>query len=407
MRRCAPFLFLCLCVSSLGRPLRVGVSSTSVNPKNGVCLAGYGLNRLCTGVHDDLFVKAIVFDDEENSVALVVVDSIGIQYDTILKIRDKARAKKNIAVLPENIIVCSTHTHCSPDVIGIYGPNETTSGRDPEYMKMLTDAVVAQVKQACLSRKPAKIFHAQTQGGSWAVNDSEPGDTIQEVVILQCREASGKVMATLTHFACHPTVLDGDTTEVSSDWVGAFYKKLDKSLEGVNFYLQGGVGGWIQPETPERTFRLAQKYGEDLSTRVLKALIEAKEVNGTPVQFGSKVFGMPNENPKYMAMAAAGLVPRPMAETIQTEVAWFAVGDVQFATHPGETAPQFTRATWKLMDTGPKIVLGLGLDELGYILKSEYFDDPTAFPAGPYLTGMSPGRSAGRVMMTALGEIIP
>jgi hypothetical protein len=54
---------------------------------------------------------------------------------------------------------------------------------------------------------------------------------------------------------------------------------------------------------------------------------------------------------------------------------------------------------------GPKFVLGLGQDELGYILKPEFFEANTTLYATPYLTGMSPGREAGAVMMQVIKEL--
>ena len=98
----------------------------------------------------------------------------------------------------------------------------------------------------------------------------------------------------------------------------------------------------MQPETPERTFALAEQYGLDMAQRTLAALRTVQPVEGSEIRFSNKVFEMPNENTLFKIMAAMKLVSRPMADTIQTEVAWFSVGNAQFATHPGETAPAFT-----------------------------------------------------------------
>ena len=388
--------------------LRVGASSTEINPGAGTYLGGYGQARRCTGVHDNLYAKAVVFNDGDSTVALVILDSVGAQYDTVQEIRKQASAEtKAIALPPERILVCSTHTHCSPDVIGIYGPDETTTGRTPAYMKLLVERAAGQVAAAAAALQPATLAWAKAVGGEWAVNDCEPEVLIRKVTVLQCLGAQGKSIATLTNFACHPTVLDGDTTEASSDWVGSFYEDMAAALPGEHLFLQGSVGGWIQPQTPERTFTLATKYGKDLAARVLASLENVTPVEGGTIRFANRVFAMPNENEGYIQMAEAGLNPRPIDDSIETEVAWFAVGNAQFATHPGETAPAFTWATEDLMDTEPKFVLGLGLDELGYILKPNYFDDTKAIPHAVYLTATSPGRKSGASVMSALKAIIP
>ncbi len=387
---------------------RVGVAAAAINPENGTWLAGYSPSRQSTGVHDNLYAKAVVFDDGNTPVALVTLDSIGAMYDTIQQIRARAAGKvQGLDLSAERIVVQSTHTHCSPDVIGIYGPDEATCGRDPKYMAMLVETASEQVARAAASLEPATLSYAKTEGMEWAVNDSEPGVIDRTAVILVCSAADGSPVVTLTNFACHPTVLDGDTAEVSSDWVGAFYRTMHQNMSGEHLYLQGGVGGWIQPETPERTFALADTYGMDLAQHVLRAIEDAKPIEGTGIRFARKVFGMPNANDTFKQMSQTGLVPRPLGESIETEVAWFAVGSAQFATHPGETAPAFTWATRDLMDTEPKFVLGLGFDQLGYIVKTDYFDNTNQYKFAEYLTAMSPGREAGPAMMAALESIIP
>lgn len=388
--------------------LRIGASSATINPAKGTFLGGYDKNRRCSGVHDDLNAKAVVFDDGKTPLALVILDSLGVQYDTVQQIRARAsEAVKGVSIPPERVVVCSIHTHCSPDVIGIYGPDETTTGRDVAYLKQVVETSAAQVATAAARLQPAKMVYAQAEGGTWAVNDSEPGVLVRTATILQCSDAQGKILATLTNFACHPTVLDGDTTQASADWVGAFYQAMHAALPGEHLFLQGGIGGWVQPETPERTFALAERYGKDMATRVLAALKQTRPVEGDTIRFARKVFAMPNENEGFKELAAGGIVPRPMGDSIETEVAWFAVGNAQFATHPGESAPAFTFATEALMDTAPKLVLGLGLDELGYILKPEYFTNTKAFPHAEYLTRTSPGPNAAPSMMKALESIIP
>ncbi|MDQ1255930.1 MAG: hypothetical protein QG656_524 [Candidatus Hydrogenedentes bacterium] len=116
----ALFVSIAIAAASHGAEFRVGASSAAVNPPDGTFLAGYGMNRSSVGVHDDLYAKAVAFDDGTSRVVLLVVDSIGIQYDTVCAIREAA-VKLVDGLKPEQVIVQSTHTHCGPDVIGIWG----------------------------------------------------------------------------------------------------------------------------------------------------------------------------------------------------------------------------------------------------------------------------------------------
>jgi hypothetical protein len=405
------FFAVCCLVSIVsgcanGHPIEVGAASAVVSPPNGTCLAGYDHNRKSTGVHDDLYAKAVVFDDGKTPLALVVVDSIGLQYPAVNAIRAEASKRVSGLDLPaERIVVQSTHSHMSPDVIGIYGPDEQTTGYDQKYIDLVVSNAADAVAQAAQRRQPATLVYAQTQCVGWAVNDCEPADLDNSVTVLQALDASGKSIATLTNFACHPTVLDGDTSLVSADWVGTFYKVMAAAVPGEHLFLQGAIGGWIQPIAPKRTFEQAEIYGKDLGEKTLAALDKTMPLNATDIRFAHKVFQVPVANEGFKQLAAAKIIPRALGDTAETEVAWFAIGPAQFATEPGETAPLYSREAQALMKTGPKFILGLGLDELGYILKPDYFGGK--YPHAEYLTSTSPGPQTGPVMMDALRQIIP
>lgn len=413
------YCFIAFCVFALagclspgypqsGAAFHAGTASATVNPPGGAFLGGYGYDRRSTGIHDNLYAKAVVFYDGHTAVALLVIDSLSLQYNTVQAIRAAAsRSVSSIPLPPDHVIVQSTHTHCAPDTIGIYGPDPTHPGRDPEYMAGLIKTGARVIAAAAERLEPARLVYAATECRGWAVNDAEPEILDNSVAILACLDYEDRPIATLTHFACHPTVLDGDTTLVSADWVGAFYKTMAERLDGAHLFLQGAVGCWIQPVTPERTFALAEKYGRDLAEKTLDALEHPRPIRGSRIRCAAKRLSIPIENEGFRMMSELGLVEREMAESVASEVAWFALGPAQFATHPGETAPEYAEKTKALMDSGPKFILGLALDHLGYICPPRYFTQTESIPCAPYLTRMSPGPKAGPAMMAALAAIIP
>lgn len=389
--------------------LDVGAASKTINPPDGTFLGGYDHNRKSTGIHDDLHAKAVAFDDGDTAIILIVLDALSIQLFETDAIRAAAVKKVGDERLKaERIIVQATHSHCAPDLTGLYGASPGESGLSPAYIAQIAESAAEAVTRAWAARKPAKLVFAETTCSGWAVNDNEPEKIDNSVTVLECLDATGQPMATLTNFACHPTVLDGDTTLSGADWVAGFYKAMNSALPGEHLFLQGAIGAWIQPKTPERTFALAESYGKDLASKVTAALPSAKPLQGTAIQFGHKRFPMPMANEKFKQMTELGLTPRNMTgDTVETEVTWFSLGDAQFATHPGETAPVFAEETRKLMKSGPKFILGLGNDHLGYINPPAYFDAPSKTQYADYLISMSPGREAGPAIMAALADIIP
>ena len=388
--------------------LLAGAAEAIINPPAGTYLAGYGQNRKSTGIHDDLFVKAVVVANRQNALVLVTIDCIGLPYPVVQQIRDAVELK-----LPANafnaghIVNSSTNTHSRPDLIGIWGADLMHTGTDSSYMKSLVNTATAVIAKAWKRKRAVVAKYADTAfGEGWVENVSDSLEIDRSVAVVQFATPRGKNIATLTNFACHPTFLGKENTLVSADFPSGFYKQMNAKLGGINLYVQGAIGGWVQPEKVVRTFEEAEQKGKALAGAVSNALKQSKPLTGNGVSFSSSRFEMPVNNKALKQLATAGIISRDISEGTPTEIAWFSIGNAVFATHPGETSPLYSFATKKLMtNKGPKFILGLGQDELGYILKPEFFDPVTKLHAATYLTGMSPAKEAGATMMQVLSDL--
>src|SRR5215212_10186661 len=61
-----------------GAEFRAGAAAVKITPPKGAPLAGYYYNRAAEGVHDDLYAKALVLQQDTNKVAFVVCDLISL-----------------------------------------------------------------------------------------------------------------------------------------------------------------------------------------------------------------------------------------------------------------------------------------------------------------------------------------
>lgn len=387
--------------------LRAGASAAAVNPPLGAFIAGDKQNRRFETVSDSLYTRAVVVYDGKTALAIVTVDCIGLLYNDIGRIRQRAAALvKNIPLPPSHVIVSSTHTHSGPDVVGIWGADYLHSGVDSAYMEFLVQTAAGQVARAAAQLEDVTLRSAETTFGDPWVQNICREEIDRSVAVLQLVGRQGKPVATLTNFACHPTFLDAQFSTVSADYVAGYYRGMDAG-GGVSLFLQGAIGGWVQPEDGESSYAKALRRGEELAQAVQTALQTPGAGENTTVRIETLPVKFRLDNAAWKQLAAIGTIQRPLTDSVETEVAWFAIGDAQFATHPGETAPYYGLETKKMMNTrGPKFVLGLGLDALGYILKPVYFDDP-ALPHAGYLTSMSVGRQTAPDMMEALRKVIP
>jgi len=385
-----------------------GAASIVVTPPAGTLLAGYGRDRLSSGMHDELFAKAVVIHDGLQGLAIVTVDCIGLTRPDILMIQ-KTVSRLIPDIDANAVIISSTHTHAGPDVVGLWGKNLWSNGRDESYMsnlrrKIVEVIVTADDKSVAVTSQVAAtnvIFN-------WVENRSEPGLLDSVMSVVQFVDMNGIVIATLTNYACHPTVLGGDNTFVSADYLSGFYRTMSTALPGEHLFLQGAIGGWVQPLQGDRSIELARNLGSQLGEKSIQLLKDAVPNPFYPIRLRHQEFDIDVENWRFRLMMWLGVLNRETYDgAMRTESVWFQIGKTEFVTHPGETSPAYSIASRKLMTSEYGFVLGLSQDAIGYILKPEYFSDEVSFPHGEYLRTVSVGRNAGPTLLDVLGKIVP
>jgi len=392
---------------------QAGAASTVINPPTGHLLAGYDRNRASTGVLDNLFARALVIRDEQTRLALVTIDNIGLTRPDIERLRVLASSALP-GFMGENLVVSSTHTHAGPDVVGLWGEALWRSGRDEAYMQALYQQVIKALVQADKNavRVTSRVGSAAS-AMQWVENRSEPELIDSTLAVLQLIDAAGATVATLTNYACHPTVLGGDNTRVSSDYVGAFYAAMERALPGEHLFLQGAIGGWVQPlaeptDTAQSDVELAKAYGEELAQAAQRVLRIAEPNPLSSIQIDSQIFDIELENWGFQLMIWLGVLERETFRgAMRTTATWFKLGVAEFVTHPGETSPAYSFASRELLSSRHSFVLGLAQDALGYILKPGYFAADASFPHGEYLQSVSVGPAAGPELMRALQRLVP
>lgn len=388
--------------------LHVGASVASITPDAGAFIAGDALNRRFTGVHDSLYAKAVVVSDDTNSLAILTFDCIGMLYPTLIEIRKEVAARiPRSEFNPDHIVMASTHTHAGPDVVGIWGPDQMTSGVDSVYMSKLISTSAGAIVAAWKNRQPATVRYAVSDFGTdWVYNISDSLNLDRTLSVLQFLDKNERSIATISNFACHPTIMDGVTTLVSADYVGGMYAHLNRQLGGVNLFIQGAIGGWVQPEYEPKTFETADKRGRELGQAIEDALKAPDIMNSLGITFNSRMVELPISNEGFRQLAAAGVIDREISDKVTTEIVLFSIGSAMFVTHPGETTPAHSLASRELMKTpGPKFVIGFGMDGLGYLLTPEFLAPGTRMKHVEYLSGMSIDPHAGEVLMNHIMEL--
>ena len=218
---------------------------SNITPKLGAHMAGSFSDRLADDVHDELHAKAIVLENEETALAIVVLDLIVILKEDadILK----ARASELTGIAAENIFVSATHTHTGPAPCGLLG-----APRDEEYMLWLPEHAADAVKLAHNRLQPARCGHAsgscpeETHNRRWHMKDGSvrtnpgrenpelvrpAGPTDPEVAVAVFVDEQCKPIAALANYSLH-YVGGGSGTAISADYFAAFGKALQRMAGG-------------------------------------------------------------------------------------------------------------------------------------------------------------------------------
>ena len=424
-------------------PLRAAACKRRITPVVGenhgdpIYMAGFGNDRQATGVHDDTWARGYVVQNAAKKIAVVTLDVIGYFNNEVRTIR----ADPQIANLGfDAVIVTSTHVHEGADTMGLWGPDETTTGVDLGYLDFVNSQAAACIADANARLEPAVMRFAtgSTIGASLPphpdlVADGEvlkpyeiPGDAFtppraSDVIVegdpgeienpsvptLQIKSvASGAVLATVVNFASHPESLGSDNTLITSDFPHFMREAIEARYGGIAIYqsadlgvLQGPLDVDItDPQTGEpavrRTFRFAEVMGQALAARAAQALDGVSNWEADPAldaRSSGRIL-VTVENPYFRLAAGFGVFGRRALErdaqnhlATSTEVDALRIGPAQFGVTPNELDPQIGNHYRDLMTQAEhRWMLGLGNDEIGYQMPLAKFN-PSCHECASYV----------------------
>ncbi len=446
------------CAEARADELRAGFAHQDITPEvsdtHPVWLGGYGPGRQATGVHDPLFVRCVVLATGDQKIALVSLDSIGVQYPLVQQIRGE---------LPDfqHVLVSSTHNHETPDVVGIWGRTPLHRGADDAYLQLLVERTVEAVRQAAADAQPAVCGYGTAEDES-LIRDSrlpEVKDGVLRVLSFTHAEL-GKPLGILVQWNCHPEALGAGNLQITADFTGSTIRWLEAKRQVPVVYFTGVVGGLMAPpreriynddgtELREGDFEYARRYGEQVGQLAERALQSPTPLALTPFRLAIAEIGIPVTNPWYRVARSMGVVrrsgrvwtgdPEQLGEPLQlanaskpmavvTEVGVLQLGDLRIAAVPGEIYPELVYGRYQdpvdpaadfpdapleptvqeAMGERPWMLFGLANDELGYIIPKRQWDLDAPFAYGrnraQYGEINSCGVDAAPIIMGALSK---
>lgn len=441
-------------------PYNTRLDPGSAGKFDGIFIAGFGNNRAATGVHDDLWARAVVIDDGEKRVALVALDTVGWFFEDVERVRAMLKPEWGIDLL----VVGATHNHQSPDTMGLWGHTLPLDGKFPRYMEFLRRQVVDAVGEAVGQLRPALLRAVEAPTDPELVADFRDPLVHDDVVrALQLREPGRGTIATIVNYSSHAESLGGGNTLLTSDFPHYVRARLEERLGGVALFYAGAIGGILGPLTQfgevggkepwkiplydqacapvpgafaeHDTFEKARSIGCSVANSALAALEggggsqgtdeaegdggaedadgtededEGEADNGDPgwgqpdaIHLATRELWIPNDNWMLRTFNGLGMFDKPtytaqglpagptvVGDYFRSEMAYVSLGaQADLITVPGELFPEmanggYGRPGCPQAHTGApfeppirpnmhgkvRFILGLGQDELGYIV---------------------------------------
>jgi hypothetical protein len=271
----------------------IGTSLADITPALGASLAGYFHDRRASGMYDPLYAKALVVGQDENALAVVALDLIGLPREQIERMRQ--RAHELCAIAPQRIIVACTHTHLGPVTLPIF-----QSPFDPGWLGTIPEKGARAIAEAWQTRRDHQFAIATGRLEGVAFNrrywmksgrvETNPGrgnpDIIRpagpidpEVGVLVWGDPN-RPAAILVSFTCHLDTIGGD--RISADYPAYMAAHVrDRLGEVAVIFLNGAFGDInhvdVSRPAQRQGIEQAKWMGELLGAEVLRALAAAQQ----------------------------------------------------------------------------------------------------------------------------------
>lgn len=268
---------------AVGKTFRAGAAAVDVSPKQfPVWVSGSFLARQAERIQDPVFARALVLDDGQTKIVVAVVDTLMMTREWLDEVKRRAAASTGIPT--ERMLICATHTHSAPSVMGALG-----TPADERYAPVLAAGIVEAIEGAAKRLVPAKVGWAvveapeHTHCRRWIKRPDRIGEdpfggrTVRAMMhpgyqnpdfigpsgpkdpgltVLAVQTSDGRPLALLANYSMHYF----GAAPVSADYFGRFCAEMARRVGGegkpafVAMISQGTAGDlhWMDYSQPKK-----------------------------------------------------------------------------------------------------------------------------------------------------------
>ena len=248
----------------------VAFSKIKITPKNyiGKPMAGYARKDPCLGKLDDIYAYGVLItqNKKNTNLLLISVDVLKLPLSIVEYIKKKLISKFK-PLKSDMIVIHATHTHSSFDLTGeFYYPGGTLAfikgvmfadNKNDDFIVWMTDRIVRMVAKLFKDLDPCKIaWKKEKFNPDIVLNRKWPTRTvIPDLGIISFKKlVDSKLIGILINYACHPTTLSYQNSQLSADFPGRVISKIDEvSNNKIKAIYFNGPSGDLNPITTSGT----------------------------------------------------------------------------------------------------------------------------------------------------------
>ncbi len=233
--------------------LLAGTGRVDISPAPGTPHAGWGAQTHQRGLGVDLplFATALVLSDGNETVAIADVDAINLS--PAIEEQAVALASRATSIHPGRIRISHSHTHSGPNIFRLA---TITEGLElaQEYIARLPQKIAEAIVDASSGLRPVRLAGGagscginvnrrfRTPDGRIVVGRNPDGPVDHTVRVLRFDDWNEAAVATIVHYACHPTINGWENQFHTPDYPGVVRRVVEEQVGGTCLFLQGAAG---------------------------------------------------------------------------------------------------------------------------------------------------------------------
>jgi hypothetical protein len=410
-------------------PLRAGAARVDITPPADAALpmAGFASRTQgFKGIHDHVYVRAIVVDDGATQAALVTWESLFVP-DAVWEETSKRIASES-GIAPVHLLLSAVHDHGAPSLV----TSAQATPAQRAYITIIENAAVDAVRRAKAQLQPAR-FGIGTTNASVNVNRdefasgrglwlgfNEQGPSDKTVTVLRFEDLTGKPIALWINYAVHAVVMGAENYQITGDIAGATSRFVEqhylgnvkpRSDAGLRVRLRpeerasgdGLVAAWTSGAAGDQNpismasgedFTLVDSLGKVLGEAVLRAAAGVETTADVSIRGAQKVATCPGRR------VEPGPTPRAEykfndADPVNIRLGLLTINDVALAGVSGEVFTLIAQRLRREMPLAHTVMVTHTNGSSGYIPNDAAFD-----PVGYEVTAsrLKPGCAEGAIV---------